>query len=745
MSTIITPGEVGTKLASAQSRGDYRNAGQDLLSSFANLYGVAFDESSAQVNGNSSSLATYGATGATLAGIGTFVGVRNNFDTLRINIYPFDAENLPRYARVRVRLGAYDATPVADVLVFLRNVVPNKTIPVVAELGSLIANAGNDDVWVEVLCNGKIGAELSTVATATTGTNVQRYTTNQAMTNTTLASVASSASNQLLCRTFVSGSRNTFSIGLEDIQFYTTGGFTAWSNALSTLPGKFNVLEVPVYAFDAAVLPTELRLRFRQTDYDGAIIATAKADVHFTGVGYQVVTFAFDADITLSGVVWMEIVANGRIGMTVSTTRVLTVQRYSGTAAGIDGLTTVQSNPAGQLLQWFFRSVLRDRTKVKGFSAAKLSRFVAEKATGGSSATPFTPLCDLTLPPFIPCIEGIETNIYWDGIFTSWIRPEQYNIRANCARGRHDDLRWRIVPSASGYGPAAGTGTDIGTTAMTIEASFNGTLIKSATTSLRIKADSVGNGQTRKCLVIGDSTTEGGEAVQQVLDQVTASSSTYAVTMLGTRGTGLAQHEGYSGKHYNYLRTNDAANKFYNAGDFDFAYYLSNNSFTMSAGDSVFLLMGLNPPISGNLTDDACYTALLGIMTDLSVIIASIRAAVSGINVWLGLVIPPCHDQSGFGNNYLGNGLYRDRVNRNIGLERRAFLDAYAASEASNIRLAPVNCNLDTVNNVQVATEAINAQNATTRSVQSNGVHPAASGYKQIGDMLYCCLKSLES
>lgn len=741
MGSVANPRSVSTNLVRAEQDGIYRNAGQNLLSDLSSLYGLQFDESAAEINGNSSEFNAYALS--TFCGWGSFVGVRNNFDTLRITAYPFDANDLPRFALVRVRLGAYDAAPEISVVIPLRNVAVDKPLPIIAELGSVIANAGNADVWVDVMCDGKIGIDLSDTAVSGTGTDVLRYITDQALTLTEMSNTVVGAASQILCRTFLTGSENPFAIGIQYPAIYDAGTFVGWNNVISTLPGEFNVIEIPIYAYDANVLPTQVRIRFRQTTYNGTVLATAVAEVHYDDVGYYLATFVFDSDITLSGTVWLEVIANGRIAFTIASVNSTSTERYraDGVARpGIDGVAQTLGSVSGY--QWWFKSILRDRSIGKGFTASILDRFIHEK-TNVTASTAFSPTCSLSLPPFVNCIETVETNIYWDGIFNSWIRPEQYTIRVNCGIGRHDDYRWRIVPSTSGYQYAAGT--DIGTTAMTIEAYFNGVLIDSATTSLRVKADSAGNGVTRKCLVIGDSTTEGGEATQQILDQVTASSGTYAVTLIGTKGSGPNFHEGYSGKNYDWLRTNDVANPFYNAGDFDFSYYLSNNGLSMSSGDSVFLLMGINPPIFGQATDDAANTEILGIKEDIAAIIASIQSAVAGIKVWIGLVIPPSHDQSAFGANYQGNSQYRDRYNRNIGLLRDSILTTYSASEGDGILLAPVNCCLDTRNNMQTTTEQLNAQNATTHNIQSNGVHPAASGYKQIGDMLYCCLKGLEN
>lgn len=737
MAITVTPSEINTKLSIATDRGTHRDAGLRLATKLASVYGVDFDAAAAEVNGNS--YAVNHLASSTFCGFASFIGVRLPFDTVRFSIWPFDAADMPRFVVVKIRSTGVAGTVLASALVPLATMVVNQQNEITVELGTLVDPAGQN-VWFEFSTDGKNGVEASTIATSYTGEDKLFYATNQAL-PASFINNTNVPDKQILVKTFVTGSRHSFTNGLQEL-IYATGTFTGWQNTLSSYPTALNVVQMPIYAFDATRFPTKARLRIRASTSPGStVIATATADLYFSAVGYQLAEFYFDSDITLAGTESFELTANGRIGFVKSSVAGPMSERYAtdtSIRAGFDGVAAIAGAPAG--LQHWFRSILRPRSQGGSFSAAKLQKLIVATATGGST-TPFTPVCDLTLPTIIPAVVGIETNIYWDGIFTSWLRPENYSIRVNCDRGRHDDNRWRITPATGGYLPAVTS--DVGDTAMTVEALHNGTLVTSATTTIRVKAATVGNGQTRKVLVIGDSTTAGGEATQQILDNVTANgSSTYAITLLGTQGTGANKHEGYGGKTYAWLRTSESP--FYSGGDFNFAAYLSTNSYSMASTDSVVLLMGIND-LFGQSTDDGVNTKISAMMADIAVIIASIQSAVSGINIWLGMVIPPSRDQSAFGNNYAGSTQYRNRYNRNIGMWRRNLISLYGASSGSGIRLAPVNCNLDTINNMQVTSQAVNARNSATTNVQTNGVHPAQDGYEQIGDMLYCCLMSLES
>ena len=69
----------------------------------------------------------------------------------------------------------------------------------------------------------------------------------------------------------------------------------------------------------------------------------------------------------------------------------------------------------------------------------------------------------------------------------------------------------------------------------------------------------------------------------------------------------------------------------------------------------------------------------------------------------------------------------------------------FTGKESSNIYVVPTNVNLDTENNMQTTTVAINSRNSDTLERQSNGVHPADIGYYQIADVIYYWLKGFES
>jgi len=60
-----------------------------------------------------------------------------------------------------------------------------------------------------------------------------------------------------------------------------------------------------------------------------------------------------------------------------------------------------------------------------------------------------------------------------------------------------------------------------------------------------------------------------------------------------------------------------------------------------------------------------------------------------------------------------------------------------------HVWLVPAYISLDGVHNFPAAPQPVNARNAATVVRSYDSVHPAETGYRQIGDSIYCWLKHL--
>lgn len=665
---------------------------------------------------------------STFSGHGCQVGQLQNFDTVSFRIYPHDAAYLPTFVRVRVLSVDSAGSVLADVVV---PVTTEYLTPcyVQAELGAVITNAGNTQIWIEFHTDGRCGYE--NIFPVVYDSARHRYSSTGSISSLTTA--ANSTAANIWFSIENTGTINQYQTGVPTTSIQAVSGTsTGWGCPVGILP-KFNRLQFVLHAIDASVLPAQCRVRIRSINSTGSILATRLVGVSFTTTGGQVVTVDFDADVDpAGGQCWFEFMCDGRVSSRVILPGMFTTPTYPSAAYSTNRTceSVMIANSGTQHIIWI-RTQLRNRDMPRRPLTGSLARLIRRLAPSSVTAN-FAPTTGIALPSRIPCVVGFESNIYWDGLLRTRTPHSNYQIDVVSMYGRQDSLRWRFTPS----------GGDVGSQSLSVGVSYNGTQLVTAATTLVVKSNTVGAGVTRKCLVIGDSTTAGGGVTQQIIDNLAVDSSTYAVTLIGTRGAGANKHEGISGKTVAWFYA-DATSPFVFSGSFNFSTYLSTNSLSMSSGDSVFILLGIND-VSPYATDATLSVAFGTMVTQLNAMITNIQSAVSGVNVWIGLTIPPSASQDSFGNNYACDNT-RDNYAWSVASWRERIIVAFDGRTGSNVYISPIGLNLDTVNNMTTTLEAANARNATLIARQSNGVHPAASGYSQIGDVLYCCLMSLES
>jgi lysophospholipase L1-like esterase len=245
----------------------------------------------------------------------------------------------------------------------------------------------------------------------------------------------------------------------------------------------------------------------------------------------------------------------------------------------------------------------------------------------------------------------------------------------------------------------------------------------------------------KKVCLIGDSLTNNGTITQTLLD--IAGTDVMGVTLIGTRGSGSNKHEGRGGWTVAAYTSNysDAtgANPFWKSGAVNFAQYLTDNS--LATPDWVFIQLGTND-VFAQSSDASCSVTSDTILNNLDTLINSIKAADAAVKVGLMIPPPPAASQDAFGANY-SSGQVRWRFKRNILIFARQMIAKYAGQEASRVYLVPSNTAVDTVNNfTRAAAAPVNSRNSSvTIARQSDSVHPASTGYQQIGDALWAFLK----
>ena len=332
---------------------------------------------------------------------------------------------------------------------------------------------------------------------------------------------------------------------------------------------------------------------------------------------------------------------------------------------------------------------------------------------------------DVVVAPKIPAVVGKELNIYFENILND--KANDYQIDFICSVGQQQNERWTLVPTVAG------------TYAMTIKIFKKFVQVKQINTSVVIKAASVGNGISKKLLIIGDSTTANSLMANELNNVFT--SDVMNLELIGTKGTAPVKHEGISGWTVNHFYT-DATSPFVFSGVFDFAQYMSANGFSNT--DYVVVNLGINDVFSYSY-DGALNTKIAEMLTQYQSIINGIKAFDTNIKIGLGITIPPNGNQDAFGKDYASSQT-RFRYKRNNFLWAKALVNAFKDLESQGIYLIPFNSHIDTVNNFDRETVAVNSRNTlqVVRSARNGGVHPALSGYYQIADMYFYWLKSFE-
>lgn len=170
-----------------------------------------------------------------------------------------------------------------------------------------------------------------------------------------------------------------------------------------------------------------------------------------------------------------------------------------------------------------------------GFFSAGFQLLLKLPNSGGGTPQPtFTP--KLVLPPKIYALEGLQSNIFLP--HTIGIDHTLYDYDFTCTKGVHQISGWRWTPTDK---DAAGN------YALTLACldKRTGDVLATASTQVVLVAKNANAGNTKNVQVIGDSLVAAGSITQGILNN--ASADSMAVTLIGTRGTGLNKHEGRGG------------------------------------------------------------------------------------------------------------------------------------------------------------------------------------------------------
>jgi lysophospholipase L1-like esterase len=258
--------------------------------------------------------------------------------------------------------------------------------------------------------------------------------------------------------------------------------------------------------------------------------------------------------------------------------------------------------------------------------------------------------------------------------------------------------------------------------------------------NMGIKLALVGVSPTNKILCVGDSTTAGGQWVYRMTSL--ASNDLMKIVTLGTKTNSAYAgnfHEGISGWTWNAF-TSSTSSPFVAAGVLNMSNYFAN--VISNSPDYVLVHLGINDTYLATdaLTDGGILAQWTLDYPRITNFIAQVLAYNPSARVGLAMTIPPAYEQYAFGDDYnVGKTRYRQK--RNQLLYAKYIQDSFSTYNTNSVFVIPVYASLDSLYNFSTGDYAPNIHNTNTIVRQSNGVHPATSGYYQMGDVLWAWLK----
>ena len=352
----------------------------------------------------------------------------------------------------------------------------------------------------------------------------------------------------------------------------------------------------------------------------------------------------------------------------------------------------------------------------------------------------------LCLPPVIHAVPGVEMNVYFDNVVLA-IRPDNYAFDVDCPLGTQQAERWTCTPSAKQSGDHA---------FHLKVCDQQNQVVAEGRSIVRVASADAGADKPVSMLVIGDSLTHASVYTQRLLD-LCKSPGNPKLTLVGsfhpTDPTGVNRHEGYGGWtaerfatfYRDTARAGDARRRgspfLYKDGDgkpkLDFARYCK--EFNAGRGpDFVAIFLGCNDTFSA--TDATIEQRIDTVLAHYDTLIEMIHGVRGDTRIGLMSTVPPAATQDAFGVNYrCGQTRWQYKRNQHRVVERMR--EKYSGREKEHLYMVPTAVNLDCEHNYPTRAAKWNAQCESDAIRLDNGVHPAASGYRQIGDTLYAWLK----
>lgn len=352
---------------------------------------------------------------------------------------------------------------------------------------------------------------------------------------------------------------------------------------------------------------------------------------------------------------------------------------------------------------------------------------------------------DIFLPEKIYAVPGVECNIYFRNIFFA-VNHANYIFDVDCKAGRQEIKRWSFTPKDKDAGQSY---------PLTVKVYDEKGLVAECSTTILVASRMAGKEKDLSILIVGDSLTNASIYPGQLL-ALCKKYNAPKLTMIGSHAGGGKKpvpggvaHEGYGGWSWpTFLYAYNKKSKSHRAKSkflveqkngkrvFSLTEYVKkyNNG---KMPDVVTFQLGVNDIFSAK--EDNLHKRIPEVLANAHKLISAFRKEAPNALFGVGFVTGGA-SQDAFGNNY-GCGQTSFAYYRNHFRLNQAMAKYFASYKDPKLVMIPSHVNLDTENNFPSGLEIANLQNSAKIKRQRNGVHPAATGYRQMGDSFYAWLK----
>ncbi len=353
------------------------------------------------------------------------------------------------------------------------------------------------------------------------------------------------------------------------------------------------------------------------------------------------------------------------------------------------------------------------------------------------------------LPTDIYAVPGVETNVYFETIV---LHPHTELLLwdVDCDMGMQQNERWTCTP----------TEEEVGDHPLTIKVvSPEMEVLHEARATVHVIDPAAGGGAPRTMLCVGASQTAASMYTERMIELFAADESV-EMRFIGESGPGGEsgnRHEGYGGWTWEAFANRWDADAEWKEVDgrnrrvrspfvfevdgepqLDFQQYLDKNN-GGKAPDIITILLGCNDTFSSK--EDTIEERIDAMFANVDKLLAELRRVAPETQIGVMYLVPASRDQDAFGQSYKCNQTrwqYRRNMHRVIERE----METYLGREAENISMVAAFVNVDPVWGFPGPMVPPNPHSEDTVRRMSNGAHPNKSGYYQMGDAVYCWVKS---